>query len=275
MLVGVIDATVRVFALLATTCITYRSPSFLFPSLSLSLSLSIPSIYLPLILSCSLSLSLLSFSLSLSHSLSLIISRSHCLSPFVSPLNHCIWRVSPSIWRVSPSICFSPIYRYIHSHYMIRSSRYRAHAHNVHLYLRTYTQYLRVCPYVGCSSSVDLIFMLDASSSVGETAFQSMLRFVVSLVQDMHIDTGDVRVGLMSFNTDVYEYMELNQYSRKDRITDAIVSMPYISGSTNKTDAFRFVGCRLSITRKMAICLVSTSTFLSIFLNNINRILDI
>ena len=117
-----------------------------------------------------------------------------------------------------------------------------------------------VSHYVGCSSPVDLIFMLDASSSVGEAAFQSMLRFVVSLVQDMHIDTGHVRVGVMSFSTEVYEYMELNQFSRKDRILDAITSMPYIYGSTNMADGFRFVSCPLPIPRSVTVCFVLTAT---------------
>ena len=94
---------------------------------------------------------------------------------------------------------------------------------------------------VGCRAAVDLVFMLDASSSVGEADFQSMLRFVVSLVQDMHINMDHVRVGLLSFSTEVFAYIQLKEFSRKERLLRAISSMPYIYGSTNMGDGFRFI----------------------------------
>lgn len=52
---------------------------------------------------------------------------------------------------------------------------------------------------VACKEDVDLIFMLDASGSIGETNFGISLDFVESIVRTMDLDSGRVQAGLLLY----------------------------------------------------------------------------
>ena len=59
-----------------------------------------------------------------------------------------------------------------------------------------------------CTVPADIIFILDASGSIGEQQFETMKNFVYELVADLEIDTGGVRVGLEIFSNN---YLEIYQ----------------------------------------------------------------
>ena len=67
-----------------------------------------------------------------------------------------------------------------------------------------------------------MVFLLDTSSSVGDVNFNKVLVFITGLLEQAQIDSGDVRVGVMSYSTDVEIHFYLNQYNTKATIFQAI-----------------------------------------------------
>ena len=84
---------------------------------------------------------------------------------------------------------------------------------------------------------MDLVFLLDASSSVGGEDFQNVLTFVAHLLKEAEIDNGQVRVGLMSYSTDVHIHFHLGAFKKEADIKREIEETPYKPGSTNTADA--------------------------------------
>ena len=83
----------------------------------------------------------------------------------------------------------------------------------------------------------DLVFILDASTSVTDPNFLLMKDFVKEFLLDANIDDGNVRVGLVLYSTDVHLEFNLNTYSTKMDVFTAIDGIPYRYGSTNTADA--------------------------------------
>lgn len=81
--------------------------------------------------------------------------------------------------------------------------------------------------------------MLDASTSVTDFNFQLQLAFVQDLLKPASIDNGNVRVGVLTYSTDVYIQFHLNQHRTKDALLKAIAQIPYNHGSTNTADGLK------------------------------------
>lgn len=45
----------------------------------------------------------------------------------------------------------------------------------------------------GCSAPVDLVIILDSSTSVGENNYKKMKKFVMDILKNADIDSGNVR----------------------------------------------------------------------------------
>ena len=90
----------------------------------------------------------------------------------------------------------------------------------------------------GCDEAeIDLVFVLDASTSVTAPNFELMKDFVKDFLFIADIDNGNVRVGIIIYSTEDYVQFQLNTYSSKVEIFDAIDNIPYRYGSTNTADA--------------------------------------
>ena len=81
------------------------------------------------------------------------------------------------------------------------------------------------------------MFVLDASTSVTEPNFQLMKDFVADFLFIADIDGGNVRVGVVIYSTDVHVEFQMNTYSSKLDVLQAIDRIPYRYGSTNTADA--------------------------------------
>ncbi|KAK3599021.1 hypothetical protein CHS0354_012500 [Potamilus streckersoni] len=88
-------------------------------------------------------------------------------------------------------------------------------------------------------AKVDLVFILDASTSVTEANYKKMLTFCKDFLGDAAIDSGSVRVGVVIYSTDVSIQFHLNRYSKKTDLLAAIDKIPYIYGSTNTADGLK------------------------------------
>jgi Mg-chelatase subunit ChlD len=90
-----------------------------------------------------------------------------------------------------------------------------------------------------CSEKVDLVFVLDSSTSVGQSNFDKMKDFLKTFLHSAAIDSGDVRVGILSYSTTVTIEFHLNQYNSKQELFTAIDDIPWRYGSTNTADALQ------------------------------------
>ncbi|KAH9490805.1 Collagen alpha-4(VI) chain [Bulinus truncatus] len=86
---------------------------------------------------------------------------------------------------------------------------------------------------------LDLVFVLDASTIVTEPNFDLMKGFLKYFLFDADINGGNVRVGVVIYSNAVYVQFQLNDYSKKAYVYDAIDDIPYRYGSRNTADALR------------------------------------
>ena len=91
----------------------------------------------------------------------------------------------------------------------------------------------------GTSIKADIVFAVDASSSVKEHNFRVQLRFVSHIIKRLDVDSGNARIGLLSFQTIPRIHFYVNDYFTRDQILRAIKTVPYKFGSTNTADAIR------------------------------------
>ncbi|XP_033728441.1 uncharacterized protein LOC117317678 isoform X2 [Pecten maximus] len=89
-----------------------------------------------------------------------------------------------------------------------------------------------------CSSTGDVVFILDTSGSVGRDNFYRMLNFTWETVNELEVNGGNYRIGLMTFSDRASREFNLNSYDTKEDIKKAISRTAYIYGRTNTADAF-------------------------------------
>ena len=91
-----------------------------------------------------------------------------------------------------------------------------------------------------CSDArIDMVFVLDASTSVSEPNFVLMKNFVKDFLADADIDGGNVRVGVIIYSTEDHIQFHLNTFTSKSEVETAVDNIPYRYGSTNTADALK------------------------------------
>ena len=87
----------------------------------------------------------------------------------------------------------------------------------------------------------DVIFVLDESGSISSADFNLMKSFLSQLVSRLDIDSGNTRVGLVTFSTGVGTTVNLNAHSSVASLQSAISSLTYSGGGTNTAAALQYV----------------------------------
>jgi len=90
---------------------------------------------------------------------------------------------------------------------------------------------------------VDVIFVLDESSSVNKENFEESKTFLSALVGRLDVDSLHTRVGLVTFSTDVSHEraFNLSEHSSVASVQSAISSLIYEPGTTHTAAALRYV----------------------------------
>jgi len=96
-----------------------------------------------------------------------------------------------------------------------------------------------VAPPMECPT--DIIFVLDASGSISTNDFGLMKSFLSRLVGRLDIDSGNTRVGLVTYSTNIGTSINLNAYSSVVSLRSAISSLAYLGRGTNTSAALAFV----------------------------------
>lgn len=88
-------------------------------------------------------------------------------------------------------------------------------------------------PISDCTqSTADIVFLLDSSGSVGETNFIFLTSFIGDLISDFNVGPDVIQVGMVTFESNVTNHFNLNQYATKEEVINATHHLPYSGGRT-------------------------------------------
>jgi len=88
---------------------------------------------------------------------------------------------------------------------------------------------------------LDIVFVVDESGSIGTDNFNLTKWFLYELVGSLDIDSGNTRVGLVTYSTSVAETFNLNDYNTVASVQSAILSLSYSGGATDTAEALEYV----------------------------------
>uniref|UniRef100_A0A8C2YA82 Collagen type XXII alpha 1 chain n=1 Tax=Coturnix japonica TaxID=93934 RepID=A0A8C2YA82_COTJA len=87
----------------------------------------------------------------------------------------------------------------------------------------------------------DLVFILDASSSVGKEDFEKVRQWVSNLVETFEIGPDKTRVGVVRYSDQPTTEFDLGKYKTREEIKEAARKIQYYGGNTNTGDALRYI----------------------------------
>ena len=90
-----------------------------------------------------------------------------------------------------------------------------------------------------CTAKADIAFILDSSGSIGQTNYDTMLKFVKNVVGNFDIGPNKIQVGTEIFSDRSYIQFNLNKYKTRGPLLQAIGNIPYKRGNTNTGDALK------------------------------------
>ncbi|KAM3922335.1 collagen alpha-1(XX) chain isoform 2-T3 [Leptodactylus fuscus] len=78
----------------------------------------------------------------------------------------------------------------------------------------------------------DIILLVDSSWSVGRTNFRLVKNFLWGILSPLHISRDKIRIGLSQYSREPQTEWDLNTYSSKAEVLDAIKRVKYKGGNT-------------------------------------------
>jgi len=94
-------------------------------------------------------------------------------------------------------------------------------------------------PRLNCP--IDIIFAMDESGSITPSDFELMKSFLTRLITRLDIDSGNTRVGLVTYYDDIGSGFNLSDHTSLLSIQAAISSLIYGGGGTMTSIALRYV----------------------------------
>ena len=90
---------------------------------------------------------------------------------------------------------------------------------------------------------VDIVFVLDASRRITSSDYDTVKTFLTRLVTILgrRIDSGNMRVGLLIYATNIGTRYNLNSYTSVASVIAAISGLTYTGGQTNTAAALAHV----------------------------------
>lgn len=87
-----------------------------------------------------------------------------------------------------------------------------------------------------CTNSGDVLFILDASGSIGYNNFMKQKEFIKSIILDFTIGSQSTRVSVLTFTEDANINFRLNTYNNRPDIIKAIDEIQFTSNGRTRTD---------------------------------------
>jgi len=83
------------------------------------------------------------------------------------------------------------------------------------------------------------VFVLDNSATVIESEYRRQQDFIVNVVDELDVDSGRVRVALITFSDTPVIQFRLSTYSTRSAVTNAIRRVSYRGTTADIAPAFR------------------------------------
>uniref|UniRef100_A0AAQ6A3Y3 Cochlin n=1 Tax=Amphiprion ocellaris TaxID=80972 RepID=A0AAQ6A3Y3_AMPOC len=96
-----------------------------------------------------------------------------------------------------------------------------------------------------CYNSVNIGFLIDGSSSVGDANFRLVLDFLAGIARGFEISDVGARIGAVQFTYDQRLEFGLFDYSNKEEAINALRRIPYMAGGTSTGSAISFATQKL------------------------------
>ncbi|KAF6129430.1 cochlin [Phyllostomus discolor] len=91
-----------------------------------------------------------------------------------------------------------------------------------------------------CYNSVNIAFLIDGSSSVGDSNFRLMLEFVSNIAKTFEISDIGAKIAAVQFTYDQRTEFSFMDYNTKENVLAVIRNIRYMSGGTATGDAIAF-----------------------------------
>ena len=88
---------------------------------------------------------------------------------------------------------------------------------------------------------MDLVIAIDASGSINEQNFPVMLNFVKDLVKNLDVDSGRIRVAVLTFSNEPRIEFFLDEYDSRMQMMGAIDQIDYTRGTTNTAGTLQYI----------------------------------
>ena len=88
---------------------------------------------------------------------------------------------------------------------------------------------------------MDVVFLLDVSSAIGERTFNQLIRAVKEFIKASNMDSGATRIGIVTHSSRVYIKIHLNDFSTQHSLMKAVDEIPYIRGRRNTADGIKII----------------------------------
>ncbi len=92
-----------------------------------------------------------------------------------------------------------------------------------------------------CQTSVDLVFLLDGSGSVGSNNFKTVKEFVKKVVDFFNIGEKGTHIAVVQYSSRTVSEFHLTRYYTKSEMKQAVDSIRYQSGWTYTAEALKFL----------------------------------
>lgn len=86
---------------------------------------------------------------------------------------------------------------------------------------------------------LDLVFIIDSSTSIGETNYALMRNFIIGIVNKSYVGINHVQFGAIKYSNDPEIMFKLNTYSKKSDIIQFIQNDVLLEGTTYTAKALQ------------------------------------
>lgn len=86
--------------------------------------------------------------------------------------------------------------------------------------------------FTGCNSKLDIVFLLDSSSSEGPANFKKQVQFVENFVNQFNVGPDAAQFSVVTFSTTVHNEFYLNTHSTVSGVVRGIHKVIYHTGQT-------------------------------------------
>lgn len=94
------------------------------------------------------------------------------------------------------------------------------------------TRSIEPLTFTGCNSKLDIVFLLDSSSSEGPANFKKQVQFVENFVNQFNVGPDAAQFSVVTFSTTVHNEFYLNTHSTVSGVVRGIHKVIYHTGQT-------------------------------------------